>query len=74
VAVYRRLLDRTIDLKSDGAYREAIELLAELHGLLVPHGHEAAHSALVVQLREVHRRKRNLIRMLDTQQWPAPCP
>jgi uncharacterized Zn finger protein len=74
VAVYRRLLDRTIDLKSDGAYREAIELLAELHGLLVPHGHEAAHGALVVQLREVHRRKRNLIRMLDAQQWPAPCP
>lgn len=73
VGVYRMLLGRTIDLRNDGAYREAIELLAELHGLLAPAGHEAAHTALVAEVRRVHHRKRNLMRMLDAQQWPARC-
>ena len=72
--MYRRLLSTTIDRRNDNAYDGAIELLAELHLLLAPYGHEAAHSALVADVRAVHRRKRNLIRRLDAQRWPAPCP
>ena len=74
VYVYRRLLADTIDLRNDAGYDGAIELLAELHALLAPHGHEAAHLALVTELRDVHHRKRNLIKRLDAQRWPAPCP
>lgn len=74
VAVYRMLLAPTIDLKRDSAYEEAIELLAELHDLLAPAGHEDAHTVLVAEVRSAHRRKRNLMRMLDAQQWPAPSP
>ena len=74
VYVYHRLLADTIDLRNDAGYDGAIELLTELHGLLAPHGHEAAHLALVTELRDVHRRKRNLIKRLDAQRWPAPCP
>jgi uncharacterized Zn finger protein len=73
VDVYRRLLSATIDLRNDNGYDSAIELLAELHLLLAPHGHEAAHAALVSEVRDVHRRKRNLITRLDAQRWPAPC-
>jgi uncharacterized Zn finger protein len=74
VGVYRRLLAATIDLRNDTGYDGAVELLDELHALLSAHGHEAAHVALVTELREVHRRKRNLIKRLDAQRWPAPCP
>ena len=45
-----------------------------LHGLLPPAGHEDAHAALVAEVRSAHRRKRNLMRMLDAQPWPAPSP
>jgi uncharacterized Zn finger protein len=74
VAVYRRLLSATIDLRNDSGYDGAIELLAELHFLLAPLGREDEHAALVAEVREVHRRKRNLIKRLDAQQWVAPCP
>lgn len=74
IGVYRMLLDRTIDRKNDSAYEEAIELLAELHGLLAPTGHEDAHSELVSEVRRTHGRKRNLIRRLDVQEWPARRP
>jgi len=74
VDVYRRLLAATIDLRNDSGYDGAIELLDELHALLARHGHEGAHAGLVTEVREVHRRKRNLIKRLDDWQWVAPCP
>ena len=74
VAVYRRLLSATIDLRNGSGYDGAIELLAELHLLLAPLGREDEHAALVTEVREVHRRKTNLIKRLDAQQWEAPCP
>ena len=40
---------------------------AELYALLAPHGHEAAHATLVAEIREIHRRKRNLTKRLDAQ-------
>jgi uncharacterized Zn finger protein len=74
VAVYRRLLSAAIGLRNDNGYDGAIELLAELRGLLAPLGREAAHAALVAEVRDVHRRKTNLIKRLDAQRWEAPCP
>jgi len=74
VGIYRRLLSATIDLRNDSGYDGAVELLAELHGLLAPREQEAAHAALVAEVREVHRRKTNLIKRLDAQRWAAPCP
>ncbi len=74
VAVYRRLLSAAIDLRNDSGYDGVIELLAELHFLLAPLGREDEHMALVTEVREVHRRKTNLIKRLDVQQWEAPCP
>jgi hypothetical protein len=74
VAVHRRLLSAAIDLRNDNGYDGALELRAELHGLLAPLGREAAHAALVAEVRDVHRRKTNLIKRLDAQRWEAPCP
>jgi uncharacterized Zn finger protein len=73
VGIYRRLLSATIDLRNDSGYDGAIELLVELHELLAPRGREAEHAALVAEVREVHRRKTNLIKRLDAQRWEAPC-
>jgi uncharacterized Zn finger protein len=67
--VYRRLLAPTIRLTGNGAYQEAVDLLSELHGLLAANGREAEHAALVSEIRNVHRRKRNLIKLLDAQAW-----
>jgi uncharacterized Zn finger protein len=72
VDVYRRLLSATIDLRNDSGYDGAVELLDELHALLAPHGREATHVALVAEIREVHRRKRNLIKRLDAHRWATP--
>jgi uncharacterized Zn finger protein len=74
VGIYRRLLAATIDLRNDNGYDGAVELLAELHELLASRGQEAAHAALVAEVREVHRRKTNLIKRLDAQRWTATCP
>jgi uncharacterized Zn finger protein len=74
IAVYRRLLSAAIDQRNDSGYDGAIELLAELHFLLAPLGRQDEHAALVTELREVHRRKTNLIERLDVQQWEVPCP
>jgi uncharacterized Zn finger protein len=71
VDVDRRLLSAAIGLRKDNGYDGAIELLDELHALLAPRGHEAAHVALVSEIREVHRRKRNLIKRLDASPDPV---
>ena len=68
-AIYRRLLAPTIRLAGNGAYQEAVDLLSELHGLLAADGREAEHAALVAEVRAVHQRKRNLIKLLDAQAW-----
>ena len=71
VSIYRRLLAPTIDLRNNNGYDGAIELLAELYELLAPLGRKADHAALVAEVREVHRRKTNLIRRLNAQRWEA---
>ena len=73
VAIYRRLLSAAIGLRNDSGYDGAIELPAELHGLRTPVGREAAHAALVAEVRDVHRRKTNLVKRLDAERWEAPC-
>jgi uncharacterized Zn finger protein len=50
-------------------YQEAIDLLAELHALLAADCREAEHAVLVSEIRNVHRRKRNLMKLLDAQEW-----
>ena len=71
VAIYRRLLSAAIDLRSDTGYDAAVEMLTELHEQLAPLGQESAHAALVAEVRQVHRRKTNLIKRLDAQRWRA---
>lgn len=68
-AIYRRLLAPTIRLTGDSAYQEAVDLLSELYELVSAHGREADHAALVAEIRDVHRRKRNLMKLLDAQAW-----
>jgi uncharacterized Zn finger protein len=65
LAVYRLLVDRTVAQTNDRAYREAVALLDELGELLARCGRQADHERLLTDVRAVHRRKRNLIKLLD---------
>jgi uncharacterized Zn finger protein len=67
------LVGRSIGATSDSDYRGAVELLRELDELLGPAGQEQ-HAHLVADLRTLHRRKRNFIRLLDAEGWTAPGP
>ena len=71
VAVYRRLVTESLQAANNRAYDHAIELLEELEDALSPATGNEAHQALVAEVRDVHRRKRNLAKLLDAR-WPAP--
>jgi hypothetical protein len=70
IAVYRMLVGRAVSATNDNAYGEAVELLRELRELLGVAGEED-HARLVAEVRGVHRRKRNLMRLLDAEGWTA---
>ena len=70
LAVYRMLVGRVVGATSNAAYQEAVELLGELEQLLAPHDCADDHARLVAEVREVNRRKRNLLKLLD-QRWPV---
>jgi uncharacterized Zn finger protein len=70
LAVYRMLIGRVVGATNNAAYQEAVELLGELEQLLKPHDCADDHARLVAEVREVNRRKRNLLKLLD-QRWPV---
>jgi len=69
ITVYRMLVDRTVAATNDSAYRDAVGLLDELRELLARSGREEDHTQVVADVRHVHRRKRNLMKLLDQQAW-----
>ena len=70
LAVHRMLVSRTLGTASNAAYELAVELLGELEQLLKPHDRTADHARLVAEVRDVNRRRRNLLKLLDAR-WPG---
>jgi uncharacterized Zn finger protein len=70
VAVYRRLVAQSVAITKNSGYEHAVELLIELEHALDPGKEADAHAALVAEIRDVYRRKRNLVKLLDAR-WPA---
>lgn len=69
LSVYRRLLERTLEHSSAGAYEEAIDLLRVIRECLVPIGRSAEFDAELERIRNEQRRRPKLISMLAAQHW-----
>lgn len=65
IPLYERLAVRNVKLGNNRAYREGIELLKELSGILKVEAHHQAYSSLLNDLRREFKAKRNFIKWLN---------
>lgn len=65
LAIYREQVERTISRKTKADYRDATELLARIRELMARTGHAEEFPTYLEELRAAHRRKRNLMKLLD---------
>ncbi len=62
--IYREQVEPTIERKRKADYREATDLLAKVRDLMDHTGHGDEFPAYLEEVREKHRRKRNLMKLL----------
>jgi uncharacterized Zn finger protein len=67
--VYERHVDGLLHNTGNRIYDEAVEFLGQIRALHERRGDEAAFGALVAGIRAEHRRKRNLMKLLDGRGW-----
>ena len=53
----------------DRVYEEAVSTLAKIEPLLARSGEDAAFRSYLTEVKDLHRRKRKLIAMLDGKGW-----
>lgn len=69
VRVYQMHIAALLKNTGDAVYREVVTFLERVEILLKRLDDEAAFARYVAELRETHRRKRNLMRLLDERAW-----
>jgi uncharacterized Zn finger protein len=62
--IYREQVEPMIERKSKADYREATDMLAKVRELMARTGHGNEFPAYLEEVREKHRRKRNLMKLL----------
>jgi uncharacterized Zn finger protein len=67
IGVYRRLLDKVLEQADVRAYHEAIALLREIRKTLTDHAREEEFADDVERIREAHRRRPKLLRLLAAE-------
>lgn len=67
--VYTAQVDPLINRKNNDAYAEAVELLRKIHAVMARLGREAEFKLYLDSVRATHKRKRNLIKLLDKEAW-----
>ncbi len=67
--VYTAQVDPLINRKNNDAYAEAVTLLRKIRAVMDRLGREAEFKLFVDSVRATHRRKRNLIKLLDKEAW-----
>jgi uncharacterized Zn finger protein len=72
--VYRRGVEPAVARTDRRGYEEAVALLRRMRPLVQRLGEESAFGREVAELREAHRRKRNLVALLDGLGWPEVPP
>ena len=65
LAIYREQVEPTINRKTKADYRDATRLLATIRALMARTGSADAFPAYLEQVRSAHKRKRNLMKLLD---------
>lgn len=65
IAIYRDQVEPTINRKTKADYRDATQLLAKVRDLLARTGSADEFPSYLDEVRSAHRRKRNLMRLLD---------
>jgi uncharacterized Zn finger protein len=69
LAIYREQLPLVLAVTSASAYHEAVGFLRKIRKLLVASGRSEEFVRDTAQLRALHRRKRNFIKLLDQEGW-----
>lgn len=69
VRIYEARVTALLRNTGDRVYQEAVANLRRIKALLAGCGKEAAFQALLADIRATHRRKRNLMKMLDRESW-----
>lgn len=69
VEIYRSHIAGILQQTGNRAYEEAVKYLERLRKLLLGSGREAAFADFVGDIRKTHKRKRNLMKMLDHKAW-----
>ncbi len=65
VPIYQAAVERTVMLKSNAAYEQAIHLVGKVGRLMTRLGRDANFTAYVGSVRAVHKPKRNFMKLLD---------
>lgn len=72
IPIYRRAVEDAIDRKNKRGYREAVELMEVVENLMRRADRPEAFAGYVDEVRARHRRKRNLMKLLDGRpEWAA---
>ncbi len=69
VRIYQAHIDSLLRHTGDRVYQDAVGMLQTIEQLLARSGREGAFRSLLTDLRTVHKRKRNLMKMLDKKGW-----
>lgn len=67
--VYRAQVEPLINQKNNDSYRDAVELLKKVRGTMKLLDQESEFTQYVDSVRAAHKRKRNLIKLLDAEKW-----
>ncbi len=67
--VHQRQVPLTLNRKNKDAYREAVQLLRAIRGLMVRLGRGAEFEPYLASVRAAHKPKRNFMKLLDHAKW-----
>jgi uncharacterized Zn finger protein len=65
LAVFKREVELTIEGRDRQAYAAAVKAMGRVRELLEANGREGDYAAYVAEVRATHKRKRNLVKLLD---------
>ena len=69
VKIYRTHVDSLLRNTGNSVYEEAVRILEKIPALLARSGEDAAFRPLMTEIRARHKRKRNLMKLLDGKGW-----
>ena len=69
IRVYKDRVASLLRHTGDRVYEEAVDYLQKIYALLARSGREDAFRHLLAEIRAAHKRKRNLMKLLDRKGW-----